>query len=198
MPTTIALDAMGADRAPKPEVDGAILAARHYDVEVLLVGNEDLIRKELRLHPLWQRLPIEIVHASEVIGMHEKAAQAVRSKRDSSMRVGLRLVRDGRAAGFVSAGNTGACMATAKMVLGTLPGVDRPALAAVFPDRAGHRDHPHRRGRERRFQAAKSAAVRHHGRRVFPHDFCRTAFPPPSIRAWACFPSAKKNPRATS
>src|SRR5664280_1817582 len=133
LPLTIAVDAMGSDRAPKPEVEGAILAARHYDVEVLLVGNETLIRNELRLHPLWRRLPIEIVHASEVIGMHEKAALAVRSKRDSSMRVGLRLVRDGKAAGFVSAGNTGACMATAKMVLGTLPGVDRPALAAVFP-----------------------------------------------------------------
>ncbi|HVP56129.1 MAG TPA: phosphate acyltransferase PlsX [Candidatus Eisenbacteria bacterium] len=137
MPTTIAVDAMGADRAPKPEVDGAILAARHYDVEVLLVGQEHLIRQELKFHPLWKRLPVEIVPASEVIGMHEKAAQAVRSKRDSSMRVGLRLVRDGRAAGFVSAGNTGACMATAKMVLGALPGVDRPALAAVFPTAQG-------------------------------------------------------------
>src|SRR5271157_3538992 len=137
MPTTIAVDAMGADRAPKPEVDGAILAARHYDVEVLLVGQEDVIRKELRLHPLWQRLPIEIVPASEVIGMQEKAAQAVRAKRDSSMRVGLRLVRDGKAAGFVTAGNTGAAMATAKMVLGAIPGVDRPALAAVFPTAQG-------------------------------------------------------------
>src|SRR5215831_17739388 len=137
MPTTIAVDAMGADRAPKPEVDGAILAARHYDVEVLLVGQEHLIRQELKFHPLWKRLPIEIVHASEVISMHEKAAKAVRAKRDSSMRVGLRLVRDGRAAGFVSAGNTGACMATAKMVLGALPGVDRPALAAVFPTAQG-------------------------------------------------------------
>src|SRR5271167_202604 len=137
MPTTIAVDAMGADRAPKPEVDGAILAARHYDVEVLLVGQEQLIRQELKFHPLWRRLPIEIVPASEVIGMQEKAAQAVRSKRDSSMRVGLRLVREGRAAGFVSAGNTGACMASAKMVLGALPGVDRPALAAVFPTAQG-------------------------------------------------------------
>jgi glycerol-3-phosphate acyltransferase PlsX len=137
MPTTIAVDAMGADRAPKPEVDGAILAARHYDVQVLLVGQESLIRQELKFHPLWKRLPIEIVHASEVIGMHEKAAKAVRAKRDSSMRVGLRLVREGRAAGFVSAGNTGACMATAKMVLGALPGVDRPALAAVFPTAQG-------------------------------------------------------------
>jgi glycerol-3-phosphate acyltransferase PlsX len=69
--------------------------------------------------------------------MHEKAAQAVRSKRDSSMRVGLRLVREGEAAAFVTAGNTGAAMATAKMVLGTLPGVDRPGLAAVFPTAAG-------------------------------------------------------------
>jgi glycerol-3-phosphate acyltransferase PlsX len=137
MPTTIAVDAMGADRAPKPEVDGAVLAARHYDVRVLLVGQESLIRQELKFHPLWKRLPIEIVHASEVIGMQEKAAKAVRAKRDSSMRVGLRLVREGRAAGFVSAGNTGACMATAKMVLGALPGVDRPALAAVFPTAQG-------------------------------------------------------------
>ena len=137
MPTTIAVDAMGSDKAPKPEVDGAIVAARHYDVEVLLVGQEHLIRQELKFHPLWKRLPIQIVPASEVIGMHEKAAQAVRSKRDSSMRVGLRLVRDGKATGFVSAGNTGACMATAKMVLGALPGVDRPALAAVFPTAQG-------------------------------------------------------------
>ncbi len=128
---------MGADRAPKPEVEGAILAARHYDVEVLLVGKENVVRAELDSHPAWRRLPISIVPASEVIGMQEKAAQAVRSKRDSSLRVGLRLVRDGRADGFVTAGNTGAAMATAKMVLGALPGVDRPALAAVFPTAQG-------------------------------------------------------------
>jgi phosphate acyltransferase len=77
------------------------------------------------------------VHASEIIGMSEKAAHAVRSKRDSSMHVGLRLVREGQATGFVSAGNTGAAMATAKMILGALPGVDRPALAAVFPTALG-------------------------------------------------------------
>lgn len=137
MPTTIAVDALGSDRSPKPEIEGAILAARHYDVKVLLVGKEDVIGAELAHHPSVQHLPIEIVHASEVIGMHEKAAQAVRSKRDSSMRVGLRLVREGKADGFVTAGNTGAAMATAKMVLGALPGVDRPALAAVFPTVAG-------------------------------------------------------------
>jgi len=80
---------------------------------------------------------VEIVNATEVIGMTEKAAKAVRAKRDSTMHVGLRLVRDKVAAGFVTAGNTGAAMATAKMVLGVLPGVDRPGLASVFPTSAG-------------------------------------------------------------
>ena len=137
MPTVIALDAMGSDRAPKPEVEGAILAARHHDVEILLVGPEHAVRTELELHPAAAELPIRVVHASQVIGMHEKAAQAVRSKRDSTMRVGCRLVRERKAVGFVTAGNTGAAMATAKMVLGALPGVDRPGLAAVFPTSQG-------------------------------------------------------------
>jgi glycerol-3-phosphate acyltransferase PlsX len=141
MPTVIAVDAMGSDRAPRPEVEGAILACRHHDVQVVLVGREPEVREELERevarHPTVRRLPIDILNATEVIGMGEKAATAVRTKRDSSMRVGLRLVREGRAAGFVTAGNTGAAMATAKMVLGTLPGVDRPALAAVFPTAVG-------------------------------------------------------------
>ncbi len=137
MATVIAVDAMGSDRAPKPEVEGAILAARTLDVQVLLVGRDAQVRAELGHHASAQWLPIEVVHAEEVIGMHEKAAQAVRAKRDSSMRVGLRLVREGVAAGFVSAGNTGAAMATAKLVLGALPGVDRPGLAAVFPTAKG-------------------------------------------------------------
>jgi len=128
---------MGSDRAPKPEIEGAILAARHHHVQVLLVGREDVLRQELTHHPQAARLPIEVVHASEVITMEDKAAQALRAKRDSSMRVGIRLVHDGRADGFVTAGNTGAAMATAKIILGTLPGVDRPALAAVFPTAAG-------------------------------------------------------------
>src|ERR1700731_2679251 len=133
MPSVIALDAMGSDRAPKPEIEGAIQAARHHGVHVLLVGNEDDLRAELAGHPAAAGLPIEVVHASEVITMDDKAVQAVRSKRDSSIHVGVRLVREGRAAGFVTAGNTGAAMATAKMVFGGIPGVDRPALAAVFP-----------------------------------------------------------------
>jgi phosphate acyltransferase len=137
MPSVIALDAMGSDRAPKPEIEGAIHAARSYGVRVLLVGPQATIKAELDRHPVALRLPIEIVQASEVISMDDKAVQAVRAKRDSSMRVGLRLVREGRASGFVTAGNTGAAMATAKMVLGALHGVNRPALAAVFPTAPG-------------------------------------------------------------
>jgi glycerol-3-phosphate acyltransferase PlsX len=137
MPSVIALDAMGSDRAPKPEIEGAIHAARHYGVHVVLVGREPLIRAELGRVPAAASLPIQVIHASEVIAMEDKAVQAVRAKRDSSLRVGLRLVREGKAAGFVTAGNTGAAMATAKMVLGGLPGVDRPALAAVIPTAVG-------------------------------------------------------------
>src|SRR5260221_5008852 len=138
MQTVIAVDAMGSDKAPKPEIEGVIHAVRNYKVKVLLVGPEQLLKHELAAHAGVRHLPIEIVNATEVIGMHEKAAQAVRSKRDSTMRVGLRLVREKVAAGFVTAGNTGAVMATAKMVLGALPGVDRPALAAVFPTATGN------------------------------------------------------------
>ena len=136
MPSVIAVDAMGADKAPKPEIEGALQAARQLGVKVLLVGREEVIRAELDRHS-HRGLAIEIVHASEQITMDDKAALAVRSKRDSSMRVGLRLVREGHAAGFVTAGNTGAAMASAKMVLGVLPGVHRPALAAVFPNAVG-------------------------------------------------------------
>src|SRR5215813_10716167 len=137
MPGVIALDAMGSDKAPKPEIEGAIQAARHHDVRVVLVGPEPVLSAELARHPSAADLPIEVMHASEVVTMDDKAAQAVRAKRDSSMRVGLRLVREEKAVGFVTAGNTGAAMATAKIVLGMLPGVDRPALAAVFPTAMG-------------------------------------------------------------
>jgi len=133
MPGVIALDAMGSDRAPKPEVEGAIHAARRFGIPVTLVGPEERLRAEFSRHPFSRSLPISIVHASEVITMDDKAVQAVRAKRDSTMRVGLRLVREGKAHAFITAGNTGAAMATAKMVLGGLPGVDRPALVAIIP-----------------------------------------------------------------
>src|SRR5689334_5587745 len=137
MPSVIALDAMGSDRAPKPEVEGALQAARQYGRRVLLIGPENIVKAELDRHRGAARLPVEVVHASEYITMDDKV-EAIRAKRDNSMRVGLRMVREGQAAGFVTAGNTGAAMATAKIVLGAVPGVDRPALAAVFPTAPGN------------------------------------------------------------
>src|SRR5258708_1463893 len=129
----IALDAFGSDKAPEPEIRGAILACRALPVRVHLIGPEAELRDLLDEHLENEDLPIVIHHASERIGMEEKAAHAVRSKKDSSMRVGLKLVRERKCSGFVTAGNTGAAMATAKMVLGALPGVDRPALATPMP-----------------------------------------------------------------
>ena len=110
---TIAVDAMGGDHAPKSEIEGAILAATELNISVVLVGMEDVIRRELKLHPEAASLPIRIQHASEVITMEDSAAKAVRTKKDSSIRVASRLMREGRAQGVVSAGNTGAVMATA-------------------------------------------------------------------------------------
>jgi glycerol-3-phosphate acyltransferase PlsX len=116
------------------------LACRHYDVRVHLVGPEEVLSPALERQLRWPDVSepnIHIVHASEWISMEDKAAQAVRAKRDSSMRVGLRMVREGTAAGFFTAGNTGAAMATAKMVLGMLAGVHRPALATIVPTVTG-------------------------------------------------------------
>src|SRR5580700_6591241 len=129
---TIAVDAMGGDDAPKAEVEGAIRAARSLGIRVILVGKQDIVRAELGKHEDLGDLPIEVHHASEQVTMEDSVAK-VRNKRDSSVRVAARLVRDGVADGFVSAGNTGAVMATSKLVQGMLPGVDRPALAAAFP-----------------------------------------------------------------
>ena len=114
MLTDIVLDAVGSDKAPEPEIRGAILACRALPVRVHLVGPEAELRDLLDEHLENEDLPIVIHHASERIGMEEKAAHAVRSKKDSSLRVGLKLVREGKAAGFVTAGNTGAAMATPK------------------------------------------------------------------------------------
>src|ERR1700722_10725624 len=153
MPIDIVVDAMGSDKAPEPEIRGDVLAARQYDVRVHLAGPEDVLRPILRQHLRGQHLPVFIVPASEWITMDDKAAQAVRTKRDSTMRVGLKMVREGlasahtssthhgpgptpgpgKASGFFTAGNTGAAMATAKMVLCMLSGVDRPALATILP-----------------------------------------------------------------
>ncbi len=148
MPVEIVVDAMGSDCAPESEIRGALLASRSLDVHVTLVGPEDRIAPALEQAQrqgghLFERrsggagLPVSMLHASEWITMEDKAAQAVRSKRDSTMRVGLKQVKQGAAAGFFTAGNTGAAMASAKMVLGALNGVQRPALATLLPTITG-------------------------------------------------------------
>jgi glycerol-3-phosphate acyltransferase PlsX len=131
--TTIALDAMGGDHAPRAEVEGAILAARELGVKVVLVGIEDKVRQELNRHR-HRGVAVEIVNATEVVTMQDSPSQAFRRKKDSSLHVATKLVRDGKADALVSAGNTGAAMTVARFVLGTLPSVDRPALAAAFPN----------------------------------------------------------------
>jgi glycerol-3-phosphate acyltransferase PlsX len=130
----IALDAMGGDYAPTETVKGALLAVRETDVEVALVGLPDVLETELaRQGHSGSPTSVRVVPASEVVGMHEPPAQAVRQKRHSSINEALRLVKEGEASAVVSAGNTGAVVASALLVLGRLGGIKRPALGAYFP-----------------------------------------------------------------
>ncbi|MFQ5742363.1 MAG: phosphate acyltransferase PlsX [Acidobacteriota bacterium] len=131
----IAVDAMGGDHAPEHPVAGAVLAARQFDAEVVLVGQQERIQEAVEKHR--GAPPMQIVHADEVVGMDEPPAIALRRKRGSSIHVAAELLRDGEVQGLVSAGNTGAIMVTAKLYVGTLTGVDRPALAVVLPSRRG-------------------------------------------------------------
>jgi glycerol-3-phosphate acyltransferase PlsX len=131
----VALDAMGGDNAPAAIVDGAIQAvAVDALLEVILVGREADVERELQGK---DRTRISVVNASEVVEMDEHPANAVRSKKDSSLNVGARLVADGKADAFVSAGNSGAIMAAAIFVIKRLPGVDRPAIGGPIPNRSG-------------------------------------------------------------
>ncbi|HET7341075.1 MAG TPA: phosphate--acyl-ACP acyltransferase, partial [Methylomirabilota bacterium] len=132
----IAVDAMGGDHGPAIVVEGAVAAVREFGASVILVGDRQAIDAELaRLGA--RSLGLEVRHASEVVGMAESPSLALRRKRDSSLRVAAELVRDGKAAAFVSAGNTGAAMAIAMFVVGVLRGIDRPAIAAVLPSLRG-------------------------------------------------------------
>ena len=134
----IAVDSMGSDNSPFSEVEGAVQAARAYGVNVILVGKESLLAPLLKEAGGAGLSSIEIRNATQVIAMDEPPTAALRRKKDSSIRVAAELVRDRTASGLVSAGNTGAVMAISKMVFGTVPGVDRPALAAILPTLAGH------------------------------------------------------------
>jgi len=133
----IAVDAMGGDNAPQVEVAGAVAAARDFAVSIILVGDKDRLNAELAQYDAGG-LDISIHHASEVIGMHDSASDAIRKKRDSSVRVAFELVKDGAADAVVSAGNSGATMAAGMFVLKRMSGIDRPAIAQVFPTLTGH------------------------------------------------------------
>lgn len=132
----VALDAMGGDNAPAVEVEGAVAACREFGIPVTLVGNKELLTIELAKHST-QGLDIDIYHASEVVGMHDSASDAVRKKRDSSVRVAFDLVKDGKACAAISAGNSGATMAAGMFVLKRIKGIERPAIAQVFPTLKG-------------------------------------------------------------
>lgn len=128
----IALDAMGSDRNPGPDVEGAVLAARELGVSMVLVGDEGKVRAELERHDL-QGLSLEVVHAPEAVTMTDKPGVVGRAKPRSSMHIGMQLVKDGQADAFVTAGNTGAALAIALLyTLKRIPGIDRPALSAIL------------------------------------------------------------------
>jgi len=135
----IVLDAMGSDHAPAVDVEGGVRAARRFGHEIVLVGRRDAIEAELAKHDR-EGLPLSIVHASQVVEMGEHPSQAVRSKPDSSMVVGMRLLRDGQADAFVSAGNSGGVLAAALAStgrIGRIAGIRRPAISTILPTQQG-------------------------------------------------------------
>jgi phosphate acyltransferase len=129
----VVLDAMGGDHAPTVNIEGAVETVHESDdIEVILVGDESTIKKELKGRKFTSGR-ISIVHASQVVEMHEPPTVAIRKKRDSSIRVGIGLVKTGEADAFVSAGHSGVVMGTSLLLLGMSKGVDRPAIATLMP-----------------------------------------------------------------
>ena len=136
---TIALDAMGGDFGPEVVIPAAAhVVKKSNDINIILVGDEARLRECAKTHNIDLDKHFEIQHASQIVEMHEDPRHAVRKKKDSSMRVAIDMVKTGRAQAVVSAGNTGALMATAKFVLKTLPGIDRPAICTTIPSYGGH------------------------------------------------------------
>ncbi len=131
---TVSLDAMGGDHGLPITVPAAIASlAEHSNLALILVGDQDKIREELNKHTYPDADRMQVQHASQIVEMDDKPAQAMRFKKDSSMRIAINLVKEGRADACVSAGNTGALMATARFVLKMLPGIDRPAICGLLP-----------------------------------------------------------------
>ena len=139
MNLTVALDAMGGDHGPSVVVPAAMrVLSEHPELYLIMVGNQGILETELARHPCPDAKRVSVVHASQEVRMDELPSQALRNKKDSSMRVAIDLVKRGDAHACVSAGNTGALMATARFVLKTLPGIDRPAIIAALPSVTGH------------------------------------------------------------
>lgn len=138
MDITVAIDAMGGDHGPHVTIPAALNAIKQdSQLNVILVGLKDVIEAELAAHQAVIGPRLRIHHASEVVAMDESPQSALKNKKDSSMRVAINLVKSGEANACVSAGNTGALMATARFVLKTLPGIDRPAIAGILPTQKG-------------------------------------------------------------
>ncbi len=138
MDITVAIDAMGGDHGPHVTIPAALKALEaDAELNIVLVGLSDAITAELKSQKVSPGPRLRIHHASEVVTMDESPQLALKNKKDSSMRVAINLVKSGEAAACVSAGNTGALMATARFVLKTLPGIDRPAIAGIFPSQKG-------------------------------------------------------------
>jgi glycerol-3-phosphate acyltransferase PlsX len=133
----IVLDAMGGDHAPQLTVEGGVRAAREYGVEVAMVGNQEVLETELAKHDT-SGLSLPVIHASQVLEMEDDPASAAKSKKDSSMVVGMDMVKRGEADAFYSAGNSGGVMAVALFRLGRIPGAKRPALSAAYPTTRGY------------------------------------------------------------
>jgi glycerol-3-phosphate acyltransferase PlsX len=129
----IAVDAMGGDNAPQAVVAGAVEAAKEFGTGIILVGIEELIQAELKKHHQAKTLPIEVRNATQVVDMLDSPATVFRRKKDSSIRVANELVKSGDAVAVISAGHTGAAMATSLFILGPLEGVERPAIATFMP-----------------------------------------------------------------
>ena len=136
---TIALDAMGGDFGPEVVIPAAVHVVKKFsDIHIILVGDEERLHDCAKQYKIDLDKHFEIQHASQVVEMHDDPRHAVRKKKDSSMRVAINMVKEGRAQAAVSAGNTGALMATAKFVLKTVPGIDRPAICTTIPSYGGH------------------------------------------------------------
>ncbi|MCK5667139.1 MAG: phosphate acyltransferase, partial [Thiotrichaceae bacterium] len=137
--STISIDSMGGDIGVDVTIPAAIAIVKEFKhLNIILVGDEAAIKEKLVHYSVSECQNIKIQHASQVVGMDEKPASALRGKKDSSMRVAINLVKSGAADACVSAGNTGALMATARFVLKTLPGIDRPAICSALPTESGH------------------------------------------------------------